>query len=183
MKVIVGLGNPGPRYRHTRHNVGFRVLDQLAAALAVAFTQEKHRGVLAHAAHAGQTLLLVKPQTFMNNCGDCVARLTKNAALDDVLVAVDDVTLPLGRIRLRAGGSAGGHNGLKSIIERLGADGFHRLRLGVGDERDGMDLAGHVLAKFRPEERPDVEAMVARAAEAALHWVAFGAEQAMCAFN
>ena len=185
MKLIAGLGNPGPKYRNTRHNLGFLVLDRLAEMLATGFGKEKHQGLLADAMHSGEKLLLLKPMTYMNLCGDCVAAVARNKIFDpaDCLVVVDDVALPLGKLRLRAGGSAGGHNGLKSLIERLGTQDFHRLRMGVGDDRMGRDLAGHVLAKFRPEEWPEVEAMVARAAEAALHWAGNPFEKTMDLYN
>ncbi len=185
MKIIVGLGNPGPRYRNTRHNVGFTVLDRLADALGVEITRERHESLLVSASWRREKVLLVKPMTFMNRSGDCVAAVVRNRIEDtaDLLVVVDDVNLPLGKIRIRAGGSAGGHNGLKSIIERLGSQEFPRLRLGVGDERDGADLAEHVLSRFRPEERPEVKQMIARAVEAVGCWVEAGVEQAMTEFN
>lgn len=185
VKIIAGLGNPGARYRRTRHNLGFEVLDGLAARLGAAFTREKHQGLLAEAVYERERLLLVKPQTFMNRSGNCLAAVARNKmdAPDQLLVVVDDVNLPLGRVRMRAGGSAGGHNGLKSIIERLGSRDFHRLRLGVGDERDTEDLAGHVLSKFRPDERPAVDDMCTRAVEAVLVWVAEGVERGMNTVN
>ncbi len=185
VKIIAGLGNPGARYRRTRHNLGFEVLDALAARLGTGFLREKHEGLLAEATHCGERLLLVKPQTFMNRSGNCLAAVARNKidAPGRLLVVVDDVHLPLGRLRVRADGSAGGHNGLKSIIERLGTQDFPRLRLGVGDERDTGDLADHVLSKFRPDERADVEALREQAVEAALMWVSEGIERTMNAFN
>lgn len=185
MKMIVGLGNPGRRYTQTRHNLGFLVADRLAAALHTAFDREKHQGLMAAAQYSGEKVLLIKPQTYMNRSGDCVAAAARNKIVDpaDLLVIVDDVNLPLGRIRLRAGGSAGGHNGLKSLIERLGSDAFHRLRLGVGSQTSADDLADYVLSGFRPDERPVVEAMLARAEEAALYWLSEGMERAMNVFN
>lgn len=185
MKMIVGLGNPGPRYRHTRHNLGFMVLDALADRLRVDIAVDKHGGLLVETRCEGEKLLLVKPQTYMNRSGDCVAAAARNKIFSpsDVLVVVDDVNLPLGRLRVRAGGSAGGHNGLKSLIERLGSQDFPRLRLGVGLDSANGDLADHVLAKFRPEEREAVDAMVKRAVEAAMAWVVRGTEHVMNAFN
>lgn len=161
------------------------VLDRVAEQLNTEFTREKHAGLLAEAAYAGEKLLLVKPLTYMNLSGDCVAPLSKNKiqTLDSLLVVADDVNLPLGKMRLRAGGSAGGHNGLKSIIERMGSDAFHRLRLGVGDDRAGQNLADHVLSTFRPEEKSELQAMVCRGAEAVLTWVQHGMERAMNQFN
>jgi PTH1 family peptidyl-tRNA hydrolase len=184
-KLIAGLGNPGAAYRNTRHNLGFDVLDAVAARLHCAFDRQKQDGLIAEAVHAGQKLLLVKPQTYMNRSGDCVAALARHKAPDpaDVLVVVDDVALPLGRIRLRAGGSAGGHNGLKSVIERMGTDAFPRLRMGVGDDRQGRDLADHVLSRFRPEEYQPLEAMIARGVDAVLCWATAGIERAMSEYN
>ena len=185
MKIIVGLGNPGPRYRNTRHNLGFVVLDRLAADLGVGFDREKHRGLLARATCENESLLLVKPQTFMNRSGECVAPLARNVihSPERILVVVDDVHLSLGRVRVRAGGSAGGHNGLKSLIERLGTEAFHRLRIGVGKGESNDDLTDHVLGRFRPEEKDEVAAVVERAQAAALCWAAAGVERAMAEFN
>tara|TARA_R110001592_G_scaffold36378_2_gene122444 strand:- start:886 stop:1449 length:564 start_codon:yes stop_codon:yes gene_type:complete len=185
MKIIAGLGNPGSAYKNTRHNLGFMVLDKIAEALGVAFDRDKHQGLMAQASYRGEKLLLVKPQTFMNRSGDCIARTSKNAIYDpaDLLVVVDDIHLPLGKIRLRAGGSAGGHNGLKSVNERFGSPDYHRMRMGVGDDRKNSDLADHVLAKFLPEERVAVTESLDRGAEAALLWSKDGITAAMNAFN
>lgn len=185
MKVIVGLGNPGPRYRHTRHNFGFMVLERLGQKLGASAEREKHQGLLCEARHGAEKLLLVRPLTFMNRSGDCVAPVVRNTIFTpaDLLVVTDDIHLPLGKMRLRAGGSAGGHNGLKSLIERLGTPDFHRLRLGVGDDRHSDDLADHVLAKFLPDERDLVEETTERAAEAVLCWITDGVERAMNQYN
>lgn len=185
MKIIAGLGNPGAGYKNTRHNLGFVVLDRLAELTGTAFGREKHQGLIAQAQYRGENLLLVKPQTFMNRSGDCIARVSRNAIFDpaDLLVVVDDINLPLGRLRFRAGGSAGGHNGLKSIIERFGSPEFHRMRMGVGDDRRRGDLADHVLSKFLPEEREAVAEIVERSAEAALYWSVEGVTPAMNAYN
>ncbi len=185
MKIIVGLGNPGPRYISTRHNLGFMVLDSLAASLRVAFAREKHSGVLAPAAWGTEKLLLVKPMTYMNRSGDCVAAVARNKIFspDDLLIVVDDIHLPLGKLRFRAGGSAGGHNGIKSIIERFGTPDFHRLRLGVGGVNDRSVLVEHVLSRFHPDERADVDTMVERATQAVLCWVETGIAPAMNQFN
>ena len=185
MKMIAGLGNLGPRYKNTRHNLGFMVLDGVADRLRVALDREKHQGLVAEAVHTGTKVMLVKPLTFMNLSGACIADTARNKVFDpaDLLVVVDDVNLPLGRLRFRPGGSAGGHNGLKSIIERLGSDAFHRLRLGVGASRAGGNLADHVLSRFAPEEWPEVNAMVAAAVDAALCWTAEGMQAAMNRYN
>lgn len=185
MKLVVGLGNPGPRYRDTRHNLGFMVLDSLAGRFGVRLDREKHQALVTDAVSRGVRLMLMKPLTFMNLSGASVAAAARNRVPEpaDILVVVDDVNLGLGRLRLRAGGSAGGHNGLKSIIERLGSDDFHRLRLGVGPSDGGGDLAQHVLGRFRPEEREVVNDMVARAADAVETWIADGIEAAMSRHN
>lgn len=185
MKIIAGLGNPGPRYRNTRHNLGFMLLDRLAGRLGADFDKEKHQGLIARATWRGEKLLLVKPLTFMNRSGDCLARVCRNAIFDpaDLLVAVDDINLPLGKLRLRAGGSAGGHNGLKSIIERVGSPDFHRMRMGVGDDRRNDALSGHVLSTFAPDEREPVAESLERGTEAVLLWVVEGIGPAMNAYN
>jgi peptidyl-tRNA hydrolase, PTH1 family len=185
VKIIVGLGNPGPQYRNTRHNLGFEVLDALARRLNTGFTREKHQGQLGEAVWSGEKLLLVKPLTFMNRSGDCVAAVVRNKVDTpaDVLVVVDEVNLPLGTLRLRAGGSAGGHNGLKSLIERLGTQDFPRLRMGMGDGRAGGALADYVLARFHPDEFPVVKEMIDKGVEAVLSWVSEGAGPAMSKFN
>ena len=185
MKLIVGLGNPGRRYEQTRHNLGFITLDALAEKLGARFDKEKHEGLLAEARHGTEKLLLLKPQTFMNLSGGCVAKVARNKVHEpaDVLVVVDDINLPLGRLRFRAGGSAGGHNGLKSMIERLGTPEFHRMRMGVGDKQAGDDLARHVLAKFRPEERKAVEELTQRGVDGILAWTVSGIETAMNQYN
>lgn len=185
MKILVGLGNPGTQYRLTRHNAGFLVLDRLAVRLALPFGRERFGGLFARGQCEGGDVVLLKPLTFMNRSGECVGQALRysNAEPEDVLVVVDDVNLPLGRLRLRAGGSAGGHNGLKSIIEHLGSDAFPRLRIGVGQGRQGAPLTGHVLGTFAPDEMPEMERAVDRAADAAVTFVAKGLGAAMNAFN
>ncbi|MBI5092134.1 MAG: aminoacyl-tRNA hydrolase [Candidatus Hydrogenedentes bacterium] len=185
MKMIVGLGNPGPRYKNTRHNVGFMVLDKLADALGAAFDKERHKSLIASARHNDEKLLLVKPLTFMNLSGEAVAAAGRNVLqeVSDLLVVVDDVNLPLGKLRIRTGGSAGGHNGLKSIIACMGTPEFPRLRIGVGSTEPGRDLRDHVLSSFHPDEWPEVRATVARAADAVLRFVEAGVDQTMNEFN
>ena len=184
MKIVIGLGNPGSRYKDTRHNIGFMALDRLAGRLDAEFSQEKYGGLVARSARAGEPLLLVKPLTFMNNSGDCVARVVRYTETDlgDMLVVADDVNLPLGRLRFREGGSAGGHNGLKSIIAHLG-DEFSRLRVGVGRGGDQRNLADHVLSRFEKDEVAEVARMTTRAADAAEMFIASGIEAVMNAFN
>lgn len=185
MKLIVGLGNPGPRYRHTRHNVGFEVVDCLAARWRAEFSRERHRALMAEASVQGCKVVLLKPLTYMNRSGECLRSALdySETALEDVLVVVDDVNLPLGRLRLRGEGSAGGHNGLRSIISHLGSEAFPRLRLGVGAQGPGGDLADHVLSTFRADERPEVLKAVERAADAVETWMTQGMAAAMNAYN
>ncbi|MFM7269353.1 MAG: aminoacyl-tRNA hydrolase [Cyanobium sp.] len=168
LQLLVGLGNPGERYLATRHNVGFMVLEQLAAAAPTAFRlQPRLQGLLAETGCGPSRLRLLMPQTFMNESGRSI-----RAALDwyrltpsQLLVIVDDMDLPLGRLRLRASGSAGGHNGLRSTIQHLGTQDFARLRIGIGapaaDPRERRErTVGHVLGRFSPEERPALKAVL-----------------------
>jgi len=182
MKAIVGLGNPGRDYAGTRHNVGFDVVDEIARRWNVQLRPWKS---VAHVAVVGaRGAVLVEPQTYMNLSGDAVNRVAAFHKLEpsDVLVVVDEVQLPLGRIRLRRSGSAGGHNGLKSVIQHVGPE-FPRLRIGVGRGDPKWDLADHVLARFGREERDSVVEAVNRAADAAELFVEQDIEVAMNRFN
>ena len=183
MKLIVGLGNPGRAYAGTRHNVGFDVVDLLAERHGLAWEAAPAEALLAKWREA--STLVAKPLTFMNLSGQAVGDLLRFYKIDlaDLLVVVDDVNLELGRLRARAGGSAGGHNGLKSLIGLLGTEDFARLRIGVGRGDARRDLADHVLAKFEPEERADVAEAVGRAADAAELFVAEGIGPVMNRFN
>jgi peptidyl-tRNA hydrolase, PTH1 family len=185
VKIIVGLGNPGPQYRNTRHNAGFMALDRLAGRIGAAFDRSKFDSEIAQAQLGTHRLLLVKPQTFMNLSGVAVAKAARNKidGLEDLLIVVDEVHLPLGRLRFRPDGSAGGHNGLKSIIEHVGSDAFPRLRMGVGKSGAARELADHVLSGFTPEERPVVDRMVERAADGIETFIEHGIERAMDRFN
>ena len=167
MKVVVGLGNPGSRYAGTRHNVGFDVVDMLAARHRAEWESARADALIARWRQAG--VILAKPLTFMNLSGQATGDLLRFYKIEfpDMLVIVDDINLELGRLRARARGSAGGHNGLKSIIGLLGTEEFARLRVGVGRGDARRDLADHVLAKFDPEERAIVTESVGRAADAA----------------
>jgi PTH1 family peptidyl-tRNA hydrolase len=171
MKVIAGLGNPGAEYANTPHSIGFEVVDALARSLGASWKRSSSfSGELAQGMLGSVKVLLVKPQTFMNLSGDCVAPVVRyhNAnAAEDLLVVSDDIDLPVGRLRIRKGGSAGGHNGLKSVIERTGSSDFVRLRIGVGrDPQSRSNVIGHVLGKFSPEDRQAMDEVVATAAEA-----------------
>jgi PTH1 family peptidyl-tRNA hydrolase len=185
VKLIVGLGNPGRNYAGTRHNVGFDVVDLLAERFKADW-QSAPRGIEALTARdrAADTLL-VKPLTFMNLSGPAVVGLAQfyKSDLPDLFVVVDDVNLELGRLRARAAGSAGGHNGLKSIIGALGSDAFARMRIGVGGGEPRRDLSGHVLGRFAPDERPVIVEAVSRSADAAELFIAEGIAPVMNRFN
>ncbi|MGD9903218.1 MAG: aminoacyl-tRNA hydrolase [Vicinamibacterales bacterium] len=185
MKLVVGLGNPGARYHDTRHNVGFRVADEVARRAGATQWRDEHQALVAKVRMGEEAVLVAKPMTFMNLSGAAVGGLTGfyKVAVADVLVVVDEVALPLGRLRAGRRGSAGGHNGLKSVIDRLGTVEVARLRIGVGRGDTRWDLADHVLGAFTPEERGEVEAVVLRAADAVATFVAEGIERVMNAFN
>ena len=184
MKIVVGLGNPGAQYANTPHSVGFEAVDLLAAAIGAAWEEKRQfkclwaKGVL-----AGRQVTLVKPQTYMNLSGESVAPLVKysNATAADLVVVQDDIDLPVGRLRVRVGGSCGGHNGIRNIIERLGTMQFTRVKIGVG--KDKTNVIGHVLGKFDPAARKIIDQAVAAAAKAAESALLNGAERAMNEFN
>ena len=184
MKLIVGLGNPGAQYKGTRHNIGFAVIDEIARRAAVGFESAPAEAVIAKWRRPDGGALLAKPLTFMNLSGQAVGEIARYFKVDvpDVLIVVDEVQLPLGRLRARARGSAGGHNGLKSVIAHLGDD-FSRLRIGVGRGEQQRDLADHVLSRFEKEEAAEVERMTTRAADAAEMFITSGIEAVMNAFN
>jgi PTH1 family peptidyl-tRNA hydrolase len=178
-RLVVGLGNPGSRYRHTRHNIGFDVLDALAAGPGGgSWTLEKKwNGELSR---SGECFLL-KPLTYMNASGECVAGFARFHRVDprEILVVLDEVALPPGSLRLRTRGSAGGHNGLSSILRHLGVSEVPRLRLGVGSSGDGRSLSSHVLQTFSAEEQPVIRDAIARAVETVVFLMANGYEAAM----
>ena len=188
MKIIAGLGNPGREYESTPHSIGFEVADAVVREMGVAFRRSPaFKGDLADGRFAEGRVLVVKPMTFMNLSGDSVAPVVKyhNATPADLVVVSDDIDLPVGRLRIRKGGSAGGHNGLKSVIERLGSPDFVRLRIGVGrDKSDRSEVVGHVLGKFDPDTRALMTAKVVPAAVSALEQIlSDGPEAAMNAWN
>lgn len=182
---VVGLGNPGRRYAGTRHNVGFAVVDAVAARLRTPPAELAGDQHLARGEYGGRSVLLSKPRTFMNLSGSAVHTLMRETGADPaaLLVVCDDAALPLGRLRLRGQGSSGGHNGLRSVIEALGGGNFPRLRCGIGAPAGEEEYAEYVLSPFREEERAAAEEMVRRAAEAAMCWIAEGLERAMNIFN
>lgn len=184
--IVVGLGNPGDNYARTRHNAGFRAVDRLAAMLNVKIDRTKFRGLTAQAVWQGQKLLLVKPQTFMNESGLSVMDAARFYKLppERVIVLFDDISLPVGRLRVRADGSAGGHNGIKSIIGCLNSQSFPRVKIGVGQKpHPDYDLADWVLSNFTKDEDAHIERAVGAAAEAALTVIAQGVPDAAAKFN
>ena len=185
MKIIVGLGNPGAKYRGTRHNIGFAVVDELAARRQVEFESAPVDALIAKVrGRPTGGALLAKPLTFMNASGEAVGALLRYYKIEvaDLLVVVDEVQLPLGKLRARMRGSAGGHNGLKSIIAHIG-DEFSRLRIGVGRGDTRRDLADHVLTRFDADEAAEVERVTARAADAAEMFITSGIGAVMNGFN
>ncbi len=168
MKMIVGLGNPGKPYEKTRHNIGFRVIDELADRLQAPPFQTKFKGLYTIVHKQGEKVILVQPLTYMNLSGECVRPLMDyfNIEIEDLIVLYDDLDLPLTKLRLRGRGSAGGHNGMKSLIQHLGTERFNRIRIGIDRPSNGMKIADYVLAPFTKEEEVDVERTIKRAAEA-----------------
>jgi PTH1 family peptidyl-tRNA hydrolase len=189
VKLVVGLGNPGERYRATRHNVGFEVLDELARRHGLHDAADQAKSPAgAHVLRwrrADEAVLLAKPLTYMNLSGGAVRELSRffKIELADLLIVCDDVNLPLGKLRGRASGSEGGHNGLRSIAEALGSIDYARLRVGVGRGDARRDLADHVTAEFEPDERPGIVTAIARAADAVETWISDGMAKMMNTFN
>lgn len=181
MFLIAGLGNPGKEYENTRHNAGFMVLDALADKLGADISEKKHKGLCGKAVIGGEKVILLKPQTFMNSSGESIRAAADYYKIEpeDILVVYDDISLAPGQLRVRAKGSAGGHNGIKSIIAHLGTQEFPRIRVGVGEKPARMDLADYVLGHFSSEERKIMEDAVKEAAEAACEVVSDGIDQAM----
>jgi PTH1 family peptidyl-tRNA hydrolase len=188
MKILAGLGNPGKEYESTPHSIGFEVADAVVREMAATFRKvASFKGELADGRFANGKLLVVKPMTFMNLSGDSVAPVVKyhNATAADLVVVSDDIDLPVGRIRIRKGGSAGGHNGLKSVIERLGTQDFIRLRIGVGrDRNDRSKVIGHVLGKFDRDTRALMDSKIVSAAVKAVEQIfTEGPDAAMNVWN
>ena len=184
--LIVGLGNPGKQYEKTRHNVGYRTAELLARDAGVKIDRAKFRGLTRTCTLAGQRVLLLKPETYMNLSGEAVqlAAMFYKVPIDHILVLSDDVSLPVGKIRVRAEGSAGGHNGLKSVISRLGSQDFPRVKIGVGAKpHPDYDLADWVLSNFTSEEEKTLAPAVEHAAAAALELIQHGPQAAAAKYN
>ncbi len=192
MKAIVGLGNPGQKYTGTRHNIGFAVADELARRAGIAFGSAPADALVvkwrddrwAGTPGVSDVVLIAKPMTFMNDSGQAVGELARYFKIDvgDLLIVVDEVQLPLGRLRVRTRGSAGGHNGLRSVVAHISED-FARLRIGVGRGDSRRDLADHVLSRFDNDEALEVERMTARAADAAELFATAGIAAVMNTYN
>ena len=183
-KLVVGLGNPGSKYEGTRHNIGFEAVDRLAAGGSGSKFSRKFDGLVAEVEIDFRRVLLLKPETFMNLSGRSVVPALRFYKLEpaDLLVLCDDLNLPLGKLRLRGGGSDGGQKGLRDISAHLGTDNYARLRVGIGD-RGPIDAADYVLGRFKPAERPVIEDSLILAAQAVAVWTARGIEAAMNRFN
>lgn len=185
MRLIVGLGNPGRHYARTRHNVGFMAVDGLARLLGVRMRRRQAEAMVGEGSLAGESIILAKPQTFMNLSGKAVAALVARyqMPLANVLVIHDDLDLALGRLRLRGRGASGGHRGIQSIIAEVGGGAFCRLKIGIGRPGPGEDVVDYVLRAFRREERPLVGAVLQRVPEAVKVWVTQDLEAAMNHIN
>lgn len=186
MYIIVGLGNPGREYAHTRHNVGFDVIDMLAEANQISIIESKHKALCGKGFIAGEKVVIAKPMTFMNLSGESIKELVNYYKIDEetqLIVVYDDISMPPGQLRIRTKGSAGGHNGIKNIIARLGHDRFHRIKVGVGEKPKGYDLADYVLGRFSKDEQLLMEESFERAAEACVTIMKEGADAAMNQYN
>ena len=185
MYLIVGLGNPGSKYAHTRHNVGFDVLEALSRKLGVSITREKEQALVGECFVGGQKVILAMPQTYMNLSGESVSRLAHWYKIEpeNLLVVYDDIDIPQGHIRIRKNGSAGTHNGMRSIVGLLGYENFPRLRVGVGQKREGYELADWVLGTFSAAEEKALKNALDWAAEAALCIVEHGVYETANRYN
>ncbi|WP_342513931.1 aminoacyl-tRNA hydrolase [Sporosarcina sp. FSL K6-1522] len=185
MKMIIGLGNPGKQYEKTRHNVGFHVIDELCNRLSAPAMQAKFNGMYTVVHRPEGKVMLVKPLTYMNLSGECVRPLMDyfDVAVEDIVVLYDDLDIAPGTIRLRQKGSAGGHNGMKSLIAHLGTDAFNRIRIGVGRPTGGMKVPDYVLSPFSKEESPLIEDMVQKSASACEAWFSKPYLEVMNNFN
>ena len=181
----MGLGNPGAEYDRTRHNVGFEVVEALSRDLLIPVTKRAIRAAVGEGEYSGVRVYLLKPHTYMNLSGDAVAQFVRNKPLApaDIMVVADDINIPVGKLRLRMKGSAGGHNGLKSIIERLGSNEFPRLRVGVGGPPSPDRQIDFVLSRFASEERKLIDEAVVRSVDALRCWLTDGIEMAMNRYN
>ncbi len=173
MKIIVGLGNPGKQYEATRHNVGFHVIDELSKRMGTPLNQSKFNGMYGITYVGTEKVMLLKPLTYMNLSGECIVPMMDYFQVEDdeIVVIYDDLDLQAGRLRLRQKGSAGGHNGIKSIIQLLGSQEFNRIRIGIDRPKNGMKVPDYVLSKFLEEEISEIEQAVKKSADACEEWI------------
>lgn len=185
MKLIVGLGNPGRQYENTRHNIGFKVIDQLSADLNIPLDQAKHKGIYGMANISGEKVILLKPLTYMNLSGESIRAVMDyyQIELEDLVVIYDDLDLPVGRIRLRQKGSAGGHNGIKSTIAHLSTENFNRIRVGIDRPTNGMKVTDYVLGRFTKEEQDLMVDVIKKCADSTKQWLNKPFLQVMNEFN
>ena len=185
MKIIVGLGNPGIKYAGSRHNAGFSAVTGLSDKFGIRFDKKECKAITGHGMIAGEKVILAQPQTYMNLSGEAVQQLLHfyKCTPEDLIVIYDDVDLDVGRLRIRSHGSAGGHNGMKSIIGCIGSEDFDRIKIGVGHKPEGWDLADYVLGRFPKDELPVMRETVDRAVEACEEIIRSGADAAMNAYN
>lgn len=185
MKVIVGLGNPGTKYAGTRHNIGFDTVTALADKYNIKLKDKKFNGLIGEGFIEGEKVMLVQPQTYMNLSGECVGLIAGFYKLEaeDIIVICDDINLDTGRLRIRAKGSAGGHNGLKNIIAHLGTEAFPRIRIGVGEKTEGWDLADYVLARFSGDDEATMRKAIKNAVGAVETWISYDIGKAMNLYN
>lgn len=185
MFLIVGLGNPGSKYKNNRHNIGFRVVEALADRFNIKLDTDKHKGLIGKGVINGEKVIIAKPLTFMNLSGECVRSVADfyKIPAENVIVVFDDISLDVGKLRIRKKGSAGGHNGIKSIIAHLGSEAFPRLKFGVSDKPKGMDLADYVLGNFSKEDENILIEAIKRACDGVEAMVTEGCDAAMNKYN
>ena len=185
MRVIVGLGNPGPRYRDTRHNIGFRCVDLMSQRWDIRLSERRAKAVLGRGRHSDQDIVLAKPRTFMNNSGEGIAYLMARFGIrpSDLIIIYDEMALPVGKMRLRPAGSDAGHNGVRSIIGALGTVDFPRIRVGIGRPGQTGRQVAHVIGGFSDDEAPVIAEIVQQAADATECLLVEGIDRAMSKFN
>lgn len=185
MFIFAGLGNMGPKYERTRHNVGFDTIDYLAAQYRINNFKSKHKSLIAEGIIQGQKTLLVKPQTYMNNSGEAIRQIIDyyKVPFENLVIIYDDVDLDVGQIRVRAKGSSGTHNGMRSILSHIKTEEFPRIRIGIGKAPERMDLADYVLSRFSDEERKQANIAIENAAKAAVTMICASVETAMSKYN
>jgi peptidyl-tRNA hydrolase, PTH1 family len=185
MKLVVGLGNPGKQYEQTRHNVGFMVIDKLSKELSIPLDRHKFNGIYGIGHISGEKIILLKPLTYMNLSGECIRPLMDYYEIneEEIVVIYDDLDLPVSKIRLRTKGSAGGHNGIKSMILHLGTQQFNRIRVGVDRPNNGMSISDYVLSQFTREEEQGINEAIVRSANACEKWLSTSFVQVMNEYN